>query len=671
MSKNDIVLLDAIIEERQKIKFPSDDIGECFEFFVIEQLLKDYELPQDKLRSGWIDGNGDGGIDGAYVFINGNLYSGEKEFFWPRCSTEICIEIISCKHHCTFEKSTIDTMFPSLQELFDLRLPETKGYYSDLFHIFRKNVINVCRQLARYNPRMKIHISYASRGDSANISNDVKSRKNHLIDNLAPLFSNCDINFDFYGASELLYLYRAVRVSSLELPFEEQLSHDENNHVVITKLSDYYNFISDENENLRRYLFESNVRDFLGYNTVNSDIADTLNDEKSPNFWWLNNGVTIIGSNAHIHGKKIYIEDVQIVNGLQTTETIFRHFKNGAITSKDKNILVKIITTTCDETRKLIIKATNNQSNIAQHSLHATDKIQRDIEDILRQYNFYYVRREHYYKNEGKPSSRFIEPLYIASGILALVLKRPAHASGLKNKFMKNVENYGIIFSDKWPIEVWPTVASIYKQTDAMLIKLLDSHRLELRSFAKWRGMLALAAVAMHFKTFSFSISDLITLKDKDIPEQYFRDAWEIIKSVYRDNIRMRKINDGLAKLIASHIAKYHNVLGHKVVCKNTLRDFNAPPPQVKINLTDEFVEQVFMLLPKQPWEIGIHREIAEKLECDSQKVSAAIKVLIARNRCFAQKDGVVYDKSGQAIAVDKTRCPKSIDEINGHKTQK
>ena len=133
----------------------------------------------------------------------------------------------------------------------------------------------------------------------------------------------------------------------------------------------------------------------------------------------------------------------------------------------------------------------------------------------------------------------------------------------------------------------------------------------------------------------------------------------------------MRKINDGLAKLIASHIAKYHNVLGHKVVCKNTLRDFNAPPPQVKINLTDEFVEQVFMLLPKQPWEIGIHREIAEKLECDSQKVSAAIKVLIARNRCFAQKDGVVYDKSGQAIAVDKTRCPKSIDEINGHKTQK
>lgn len=236
---------------------------------------------------------------------------------------------------------------------------------------------------------------------------------------------------------------------------------------------------------------------------------------------------------------------------------------------------------------------------------------------------------------------------------------------------MKNVENYNIIFSEKWPIEVWPAVAHVYKQTDIMLLKLLDSHRFESRSFAKWRGMLALSAVAMHFKTFSFRIEDLIMLKDTDLAEQYFIDAWEIIKSVYRDNIRMRKINEGLAKLISAKIAENYNILGHKVVCKNTLRDFNDIQPQVKKNLTTEFLEQVFMLLPKQPWPMGVHREVADKLNCDYKKVLSAIKVLIESHRCFAQKDGVVYDKSGQAIAVDKTRCPKSIDEINGHKTQK
>lgn len=671
MSKNDIVLLDAIIEERKKMKFPSEDIGEVFEFFSIEQMLKDYELPQDKLHSGWIDGNGDGGIDGAYVFVNGNLYSGEKDFIWPRISPEICIEIISCKHHNTFEKSTIDAMFPSLQELFDLSLSNTQGCYNDLFHKVRKNITFAYQQLARYNPTIKIHISYASRGDTANISLEVESRKNHLVDSLRDIFNSSEIIFNFHGASELMHKYRSVNISSLSLSFAEQLSHDENNYVIITKLSDYYSFISDDDGNLRRYLFESNVRDFLGYNAVNSDIEETLNNENAPNFWWLNNGITILGTGAYTQGKRLYIENVQIVNGLQTTETIYRHFKSGSTTSEDKNILIKIITTECEETRKAIIKATNNQSNIAQHSLHATDKIQHDIEDILQQYNFYYVRREHYYKNEGKPSSRFIEPLYIASGILSLVLKRPAHASGLKNKFMKNVENYNIIFSEKWPIEVWPAVAHVYKQTDIMLLKLLDSHRFESRSFAKWRGMLALSAVAMHFKTFSFRIEDLIMLKDTDLAEQYFIDAWEIIKSVYRDNIRMRKINEGLAKLISAKIAENYNILGHKVVCKNTLRDFNDIQLQVKKNLTTEFLEQVFMLLPKQPWPMGVHREVANKLNCDYKKVSSAIKVLIESHRCFVQKDGVVYDKSGQAIAVDETRCPKSIDEINSLRTQK
>ena len=666
MSKNDIVLLDAIISDREKNNLPSDDTGEVFEFFAIEQLLKDYELTYDKICSGWIDGSGDGGIDGAYIFVNGNMYSGEREFIWPKVSPEICIEIITCKHHSTFEKSTIDTMFPSLQELFDFGLSETKGCYSDSFHRVRRNIINAYQQLARYNPTLKIHISYVSRGDSSSVSNDVKSRKNHLVECLTSFFSNGDINFSFCGASELINLYRAVKISSLELSFVEQLSHDENNYVVLTKLSDYYTFISDENKGLRRYLFESNVRDFLGYNAVNSDIEKTLNDEHSPNFWWLNNGVTILGTNAHVQGKKIYIENVQIVNGLQTTETIYRHFKTGSDISKDKNILIKVITTECEETRKAIIKATNNQSNISQHSLHATDKIQRDIEDILRQYNFYYVRREHYYKNEGKPRARFVEPLYVASGILALVFKRPAHASSLKNKFMRNPENYETVFSNKFPIEVWPAVVNVYKQTDAMLLKFLDSNRIDFRPFAKWRGMLALSALAMNFKTFSFSIGDLITLRNGSVPEHFFIDSWNVIKSTYRNSRGERNIDVGSAKRIASQIARDYNVLGSEVVCKNPLRDYNSVQPPKNVKLTDEIVEQVFMLLPKQPWPIGVHREVADKLNCDCRTVLAAIQTLITKKRCYMQKDGIVYNEDGLAIAVDATRCPKSIEEING-----
>ena len=45
---------------------------------------------------------------------------------------------------------------------------------------------------------------------------------------------------------------------------------------MIARLADYYRFICDEQGNLRRYLFDSNVRDYLGDNKVNLDIAASL-----------------------------------------------------------------------------------------------------------------------------------------------------------------------------------------------------------------------------------------------------------------------------------------------------------------------------------------------------------------------------------------------------------
>jgi hypothetical protein len=50
----------------------------------------------------------------------------------------------------------------------------------------------------------------------------------------------------------------------------------------------------------------------------------SLDDPSGPDFWWLNNGITILATSATMVGKTLHLEDIQIVNGLQTTETIFR-----------------------------------------------------------------------------------------------------------------------------------------------------------------------------------------------------------------------------------------------------------------------------------------------------------------------------------------------------------
>ena len=84
MAKNDKILLDYILEGRQNINFPSNDIGEVFELFANEQILKDYDLSQTDFQQSNVDGKDDGGIDSFYVFVNGILVKEGEIFKLPK-----------------------------------------------------------------------------------------------------------------------------------------------------------------------------------------------------------------------------------------------------------------------------------------------------------------------------------------------------------------------------------------------------------------------------------------------------------------------------------------------------------------------------------------------------------------------------------------------------------
>ncbi len=175
--------------------------------------------------------------------------------------------------------------------------------------------------------------------------------------------------------------YRKVRTFSIELPLLEALTRGER-YIILCTLSNYYELVIDEEKKLRRYLFDSNVRAFMGLNRVNEDIRDTLTVPDSPDLWWLNNGVTILANSASVTGKSIQLEGVQIINGLQTTESIYRHFRDSGDDPVGRAVLVKVVVSTDPAVRDSIIRATNNQTSVELASLHATDKIQRDIEDV-------------------------------------------------------------------------------------------------------------------------------------------------------------------------------------------------------------------------------------------------------------------------------------------------
>jgi hypothetical protein len=667
MAKNDVVLLDGIIDERLAEGLPSQERDEVFEYFVLEELLKDYDLSRDEIESGWIDGRNDGGIDGVYIFINGLLIEDARDFSWPKSHAAIDVWLVTCKHHPTFVQSTLDNVVATIQELFDLSLKDDnlKGSYSQELLDFRALFSAVYRKLSIGRPVLSFKVVYGSRGDASDVGDSVAARSRQIEGILTNLFSSMNVEFRFVGSSELIESHRKSRLFSLDLPFLEHLATGKDSYVLLVRLEDYWKFVSDENGTLRRYLFDSNVRDYLGVNQVNDDIARSLSDPTAPDFWWLNNGVTILATNATVPGKTIQLQNIQIVNGLQTTETIFRHFSAGKDESKERALLVKIIVSSDAQDRDRIIRATNNQSPVEIAALHATDKIQRDIEDILARHDWYYERRRNYYRNIGKPQARFITPIYVASAVVSLVFKNPAAATRMKSRFMRTQAGYEAVFSDKLPINLWPILASIYKQVDAGLSKVSSQHKGGERFISTWRPLISFLVIARRTGTFNYTTAQLQSVGSSPLTDSEVTEALRLIREVLGGNIRVVRLSAAHVKACCEEAVKRYGLSGREVVGRRQVPVGVPSSPGLSSSDVEEFLDQVDSLLPQQPWKPGVHVQVASIIGCKPKDVSEAITELMSRGRRNMQRDGVVYDSEENVIAIDPERVPGGVVETD------
>lgn len=662
MAKNDKILIDGIVDERVELKIPSDKRDEVFEFFVFEQLLKDYDLAKEEISFGNVDGRNDGGIDGFFIFVNGHLLSDTDKFVWPKSGSILEIWIITCKHHDTFKQAPLDNLVASISELFDFSVENEnlKGDYSEELLIQRSNFKVAYRKTSSKLTSFKLNYFYASRGNTEDIGESIVSRGEQLEQIAKDCFGNCTTSFSFCGSTELIELYRKKPNFTLELPFSDYLSSSQT-YILLAKLKDYYNFIADQNK-LRRYLFDSNVRDFMGLNRVNEDIKNTLHNENSPDFWWLNNGVTILATNAVIVGKSIQIQDIQIVNGLQTSESLYRYFSSGGSDAKNRSVLVKVIVSNNTENRDEIIRATNNQTTVELAALHATDKIQRDIEDALKLNDFFYERRTNYYKNQGIAPDKILTPLYIASGFVNLILKAPEQATNLKTKFMRNEESYNKVFSHKTDLQVWHKIATILKHTDQFLETKRPSANSSSEHFLKnRRQLLSFLTVSKLIGDFNFSVSDLINFNLSQLTTSEFEKAWNLLKESIPVQFSKSKIKRGVFLSLCEIFSKNENIIGYERLQKT----LSIPHPSFDakrkftphiIEVSNEFIEQVEMLLPKQPWKPGTHKELALKLNCSEKEIFAATSRLISQGKRHRQKDGVLYDNENNIVGIDEER---------------
>nr|WP_241728862.1 AIPR family protein [Nocardioides zeae] len=289
-------------------------------------------------------------------------------------------------------------------------------------------------------------------------------------------------------------------------------------YIGVVKLDEYQRFITDSSGKLDASLFEANVRDYEGETGVNRSIQATLTKEdKGVDFWWLNNGVTIVADKVQPASKLLELESPQIVNGLQTSHEIFKRGRAEGF-SENRSVLVKVIQAADDRVKDRIIQATNSQTTLGTSALRATDLVQRRIEEHLRTQGLYYERRKNFYHNRNIPLTKLVSIDQMGQAVMSTLVQVPHIARGEVSAIFSE-EIYPVVFSEAHPIQMYSVAITLQRRVEEFLHSSTDT-RGDAENFVFHLAMLATVALTRKMNPKSADLAEsLQTPSDRMLRE--------------------------------------------------------------------------------------------------------------------------------------------------------
>lgn len=294
-----------------------------------------------------------------------------------------------------------------------------------------------------------------------------------------------------------------------------------------------------------RKLFARNIRGYLGDTDINDAMLQTIKKEPN-NFWYYNNGITIVCDEAKREMQSgedvLIIEGAQVINGQQTTRTLSK--EKG---STDTNVLVKVIKVPrnpnddmeYDQLVNSIVMATNWQNYISPSDLVSNDFIQVYLEKEFRKRGYQYIRKR-MSKSEAKREVSNVT-LYqikkdeIAQAVAACLFDPVLLRKGKENLFEDPY--YKIIFKSR-DISFYLTKYWLMKQVQRAAKGYPE------RAYAKW--------LTLNFAWNLISKEFNITIMGKKFRYACEQNAEKVLKplnqlliNVFRAAIKFYKLNRG------------------------------------------------------------------------------------------------------------------------------
>lgn len=469
MSKNAQILLESLIEQEFQNNDNYSSISDYFEFFSASQILKNQGLSDDEVDNGIVGKGLDGGCDSIYLFLNNLLITPDvvEHISAPKDSILEMI-IIQSKKTTSFGEDAVMKWKTISGNLLDLSKTTTDfmtRYNADVLEAFT-TFRDTYTRLITSRVKLKFKFYYATL--ASELHPNVIQQAEELKDTIKGLFPNAVVEVIFVDSDALFDMYNAVIENRVNLKFADiPISPNQKNYIALVDLKSYFNFIVNDEGDVRKSFFDSNVRDYQGKNNVNSSISETLHRADDNDFWWLNNGVTVLASEATlVNNRELQIVNPEIVNGLQTSMEIYNYFSENreALESEKRSILLRIIVPDNEESRDQIIFATNNQTNIPKATLRVTDPIHLQIEMYFKSRGLFYDRRKNYYKNQGRKPAEIVGVSFLAQCLITIFLKKPDYARARPSTLLNDEKTYNELYEKNNDLEVFYRVALLGKK---------------------------------------------------------------------------------------------------------------------------------------------------------------------------------------------------------------
>ena len=469
MSKNAQILLESLIEQEFQNNDNYSSISDYFEFFSASQILKNQGLSDDEVDNGIVGKGLDGGCDSIYLFLNNLLITPDvvEHISAPKDSILEMI-IIQSKKTTSFGEDAVMKWKTISGNLLDLSKTTTDfmtRYNADVLEAFT-TFRDTYTRLITSRVKLKFKFYYATL--ASELHPNVIQQAEELKDTIKGLFPNAVVEVIFVDSDALFDMYNAVIENRVNLKFADiPISPNQKNYIALVDLKSYFNFIVNDEGDVRKSFFDSNVRDYQGKNNVNSSISETLHRADDNDFWWLNNGVTVLASEATlVNNRELQIVNPEIVNGLQTSMEIYNYFSENreALESEKRSILLRIIVPDNEESRDQIIFATKNQTNIPKATLRVTDPIHLQIEMYFKSRGLFYDRRKNYYKNQGHKPAEIVGVSFLAQCLITIFLKKPDYARARPSTLLNDEKTYNELYEKNNDLEVFYRVALLGKK---------------------------------------------------------------------------------------------------------------------------------------------------------------------------------------------------------------